>query len=252
MEYTIENQALALTSSTLGAGLRSLSTRQGLPLLGEGATVCFPWCGTIEGGWYEDRGFQYREADSLNGFVRDKEHLLMGREPGQLSFRLEWPGSLGLWPWAFEVETVHTLEGNRVVTVCTVENRSGRPMPVQFGFHTELCCPFLPETEVREYQVRLESGRVIPLKPELFGREAPDVPEAEAWVRLEHRETGKYLEVGTQGYPGVHLAGGAGVLCLELWSGAAGRGHELMDRPGTELMPHGEKRSWRQVVAAEL
>ncbi len=50
MEYTIENQALALTSSTLGAGLRSLSTRQGLPLLGEGATVCFPWCGTIEGG----------------------------------------------------------------------------------------------------------------------------------------------------------------------------------------------------------
>ena len=251
MEYTIENQDLILTASTSGGALRSLTTRQGLPLLGEGTFVCFPWCGTIEGGWYEDRGFQYREADGSDGFVRDKEHLPDGQEPGQLSFRLEWPGSLGLWPWAFELETVHALEGNRAVTTCTAENRSGRPLPIQFGFQVGLCCPFLPGTETGDYQLRLADGRVVSLTPE-----RPDdlshIADAGDWVRLEHRETGKYLEVGTEGFPNVSLQSRRGAVLLGLGTGYAGRGHELTGRPGTALMEHGERRSWRQVVVVGL
>ncbi|MEA4954768.1 MAG: hypothetical protein VB096_04570 [Pseudoflavonifractor sp.] len=252
MEYTIESQELTLTASALGAGLQSLSTRQGLPLLRDGTQVCFPWCGSIEGGWYENRGFQYREADMPCGFVRDKKHLPAGQEPGKLAFRLEWPGSLGLWPWAFELETVHALEGNRAVSTCTVENRSGRPMPVQFGFQIGLCCPFLPGTEMGDYQVRFEGGRVVPLTQELFTPDGLHFADVGAWARLEHRETGKYLEVEALGYPNVVLRSESGVLHVGLWTGSGGGGHELAERPGSVLMEHGEKRSWRQMITVCL
>ena len=251
MEYTIENEELALTASTVGGALRSLSTRQGLPLLGEGAFACFPWCGLIEGGWYEDRGFQYREADGLDGFVRNKEHLPAGQEPGHLAFRLEWPGSLGLWPWAFELETVHSLEGNRAVTVCTAENRSGRPMPVQFGFQVGIRCPFLPETKTEEYQFRFAGGQVIPLTSGFSeGVASPASPGD--WVRLEHRETGSYLEVSTREFSDVSFQRGSDMVLLGLRTGHTGRGHALAGRPGTVLMEHGEKRSWRQMVTVVL
>lgn len=247
MEYTIENETLALTASAAGGALGRLSTRQGLPLLGEGTFVCFPWCGAIEGGWYEDRGFPYREAGGTDGFAREKEHLPAGRESGRLAFRLEWPGSLGLWPWAFELESVHTLAGNRAESVCTAENRSGRPMPVQWGFQAGLCCPFLPETGAEEYQLRFADGRVLPVTAEL-----PEGPVAPAdWVRLEHRETGRYLEVDTKAFPLLSLGWGDGTVLLGLRTGG-GPGHDLAARPGTARMEHGEKRSWRLAVTASL
>lgn len=263
MEYTIENSELTLTASTFGGELHSLTTREGLPLLWDGreeiwprrAPVCFPWVGAIEDGWYEDRGFQYREADRRHGFVRDMEHLLVERTPERLSFRLEWPGSLAMWPWAFWFETVHTLEGSSAVTTCTVENRAGRAMPVQFGFHPALRCPFLPGTAVEEYQVRFESGRVVALDSHIFDDDSIRYTDVGAWARLEHKGTGKYLEVETAGYPNVLLwskPGIPGFVCIEPWQGYPGLGHDLMGRPGAQLMEHGERKNWRQAVTVNL
>lgn len=263
MDYTISNGSLTLTAAALGAELTSLTTKEGLPLLWDGrsdvwprhAPVCFPWVGAIQEGWYADRGFEYHEADMRHGFVRDREHLLLKAGPDALAFRLEWPGSLGLWPWAFWWDTVHTLEGDTALTLCTVENRSGRAMTAQFGFHPALRCPFLPGTAATDYLVRFESGRVVELTEHLFDDDSIRYTDVGDWARLEHRETGKYLQVETAGYPNVLLwskPGIPGFVCIEPWQGYPGPGHDLSARPGAFLLEHGEKRSWRQAITVKV
>lgn len=261
MEYTIQTGNLCLTADTEGAELHGLSAN-GLPLLWEGrpevwgrhAPVCFPWCGMMDG-WFEDEGREYREANERHGFVRAMEHTLIHQERDALTFRLDWPGNDTLWPWAFRFETVHQLEENRFVTTCTAENRSQRDMPIQFGFHPALRCPFLPDTRLEDYQVRFANGTLITLHRALFDMDSICFPQMGDWARLEHGPSGQYLQIDTAGYDYVLLwstPGIPGFVCIEPWQGYPGPGHELMARPSTRLLAPGQSRSWKQVITVQL
>lgn len=262
MEYTVRNAALSLTVSTMGAEARRLTTAGGEELLwnadpaqwGRCAPMCCPYCGKVEEGWYEYAG-KRRQAKAQHGFVRDLEHALTARTPESLTFRLDWPGEEDTWPWAFTVETVHTLTSDGPDTAATVTNRAKEPMPLQFGFHPAFRCPFLPGGEVTDYLVRFESGRVIDLTLDLFDNDSIRYTGVGAWARLEHRSTGKYIQLDTAGYPNVLLwskPGIPGFVCIEPWQGYPDGEHDLFRRMGALSLAPGESRTWHQRVHLSL
>lgn len=255
MNYTLKKGDLTLTVSDKGAELQSL-------LLGDRellwdakpevwprhAPVCFPWCGKLaEGrGTHDGRAIQGPQ----HGFIRDLTHTLTEQGPDRLRFRLDWEGGES-WPWAFSFGTEHLLREDGVTTVCTVQNRAAGTMAVQLGFHPGFQCPFLPGTVAEDYETRFESGRVVPLTNHLFDNDSIRYDDAGAWVRLTHRESGKYIQVATAGFFCVLLwsqPGIPGFVCIEPWQGYPGPQEALAHRPGAVVMAPGEVREWRQEI----
>ena len=257
MLHTIENGVLSVTVNSLGAELwdvRALGERP-IPCLWGGAPevwprrapVCFPWCGRVEGGWFQAEGARCEAGP--HGFVRDLEHVLADRGADWLRFRLDWPGDGRRWPWAFTFETLHQLEGSRLTTTCTAVNKDSRPMPAQLGFHPGFRCPLDPGRGVEGDAVRFQCPEapdgtdLLPLSPGLFDQDSLCFRDLRsAWVRLEERETGRYLQVDVGGAPYLLLwsqPGIPGFLCIEPWSGYPGPGHDLAARPGAALLAPG-------------
>ena len=188
MEYTIKKGKLALTASEHGAELRSL-TWEKKELIWEGkkevwprrAPICFPWCGKLAEGKGSFGGWQCKGPQ--HGFIRDLEHVLAAQEEDLLRFRLSWAGDES-WPWAFSFETEHRLTQEGAITTCAVVNAGSQPMAMQLGFHPGFACPFLPGTAVEDYQVRFESGLVVPLTEHLFDNDSIQYQGVGAWARL--------------------------------------------------------------------
>lgn len=259
MEYTIKKGRLTLTASEHGAELRSLTCEK-RELLWDGkeevwprrAPVCFPWVGKLAGEAGSFGGWQCKGPQ--HGFVRDLEHLLVDRGEDFLRFRVSWAGE-ERWPWAFSFETEHRLTENGAVTTCTVTNADRRPMAIQLGFHPGFVCPMLPGTGVEEYQVRFEGGLVVPLTEHLFDDDSIRYDGVGAWARLEHRQSGRYLQVGTEGFYCVLLwskPGIPGFLCIEPWQGYPGPEEALDQRPGAVVLAPAESRSWKQEITVGL
>ncbi len=261
MEYTIGNGVLTLTAGEDGGLLRAVTKPDGQELLWGGdpsiwggrAPVCFPWCGNIKDGWYEEDGVRH-EAPTRHGFVRDFPHKLVGRGIDTLTFRFRHDGSEP-WPWPFTFETIHALEGKRVYTTCTARNRGETPMPVQLGFHPAFRVPFVPGTDVEDYVFHFASGKEIPLKRDLFDNDSFPVDNTGAWCRLEHRASGKYIQVTTAGFYTTLLwskPGVPGFVCIEPWDGFTGESHDLAQRPGTVLLQPGKSRTWQLEMDFEV
>lgn len=253
MKHTIHNDRLALTAEEHGAALLAIDAADGRGLIWDGkpvwpnhAPVCFPWCASLEDGWYTAGGKTYR-SDKRHGFARDLEHVLVEEAPDRLTFRLDWPGDETLWPWAYTLETSHILRGEQALTVCTATNRAQTPMPTQLGFHPAFVCPFLPGTKLEEYRLRFEKGIEIPLQSHLFDQDSIPFGNVGKWCRLEHLGTGKYIQVATEGFYKTLLwskPGIPGFVCIEPWDGFAGHQHQMEDRPGAILLAPGESKTW--------
>lgn len=261
MEYTVKNSDLALTASDQGGLLWAVTKPDGQQLLwggdsaiwGSRAPVCFPWCGNIQDGWYEQDGVR-RAATTRHGFVRDVAHQFVGETEKTLTFRLDHAGD-ETWPWPFAFRTTHELEGRQVRTLCAAVNRGDRPMPVQMGYHPAFRVPFVPESALTDYVFRFESGKVIPLEPHLFDNDSFPVDDTGAWCRLEHTATGRYIQVSTAGFYTTLLwskPGVPGFVCIEPWDGFVGPSHDLAQRPGAVLLQPGEERSWRLEMDFEV
>ena len=271
MLYHIKNEFLTAAINSVGAELWGVQTLGQDPVscLWDGkqelwprrAPVCFPWCGKIEGGWFEAEGCRYK-AGQQHGFVRDLEHILVEKKAERLRFRLEWDGDEVCWPWPFSFETSHTLEGRTLRTACTAVNLSSRAMPVQLGFHPGLRCPFSPEYGIQDYCIRFEKPEIsggtdtLDLTPALFDHDSICFTNLRSdWLQLEERKTGRYLRVYTQGFPYVLLWSRPGIpgwVCIEPWTGYTGPGHMLSERPGTVLLPPGGSFSRVQKIEIAL
>lgn len=252
-EYVIQNSQLTLTASTEGGLLQGIRRADGKELIWGGdpavwashAPVCFPWCGKLQDEWYELDGERH-EAHTRHGFVRDNPHQLVAQSGSEMTFRFDHPGD-AVWPWAFTFRTTHKVEGKKAFTICTVVNRSERPMPTQMGFHPAFVCPFVEGSGIEEYRVRFASGKVVPLEPHLFDEDSMTIEGGGDWARLEHVPTGKYIEVDNKGWFNTLLwskPGIPGFVCIEPWSGFLGATHDLSKRPGAVLLAPGESKTW--------
>lgn len=262
MEYTICSDKLTARVASHGAELCSLQTGESGELMWQAdpavwprhAPVCFPWCGKVQGGTFIWQGREYA-APTQHGFVRDMEHTLTAQTGDSLRFRLDWPGDSDGWFWPFAFETVHTLEGNTVLTTCTAENTGTQPMPVQMGFHPGFVCPFGDGGAVEDYEVRFESGLVVPLEPHLFDNDSIFYENVGAWARLTCRPTGQYIGLDTAGFDRVLLwskPGIPGFVCIEPWCGYPGPQRDMAERPYAVVLAPGEKRSWTQRITVEI
>lgn len=259
MEYTLKKGDFTVTVSDHGAELRRLTyKKQDLmwdakpDIWAKTAPVCFPWVGKLAGG---EGTFMGRYARGpQHGFARDLDHVLVSQGEDFLRFRLSWPGE-GDWPWPFSLETEHRITEEGAVTTCTAVNAGNSPMAMQLGFHPGFVCPFLPGTEIEEYQARFESGLVVPMTRDLFDNDSIRYDDFGRWARLEHRESGKYIQVGTEGFYCVLLwskPGIPGFVCIEPWQGYPGPQEALDRRPGAVVLAAGERRAWGTEVKIKL
>ena len=262
MDATIKNEALEVTISSKGAELQRIVTAEGVELLWGGdpavwpnhAPVCLPWCGPVEGDWFEYKGERY-EAKQRHGFIREQGFSVDREGKDDVYFHLDWAGNEETWPWSFTYQVHYFLKGCELHTVTTANNRSKTAMPVQQGFHTALLCPFLPDTVLENYQVRFESGRVLALDEHLFNNDFIRYEEVTDWVQIEHKETGKFLRHNTKGFSAVLLwskPGRTGFLCVEPWTGWANDSHDLAQRPGAILLSPCESKSWEQIITISI
>lgn len=277
--YRIQNEILTLEVDPVGAELHALHSAggpewghlwDGGPAWPRRAPVCFPWCGRIRDGYYEEAGARYDVG--IHGLLRDMPHTLLEQGEGTLTLRAESDdAALKQYPWRFRADTTHALEGKTVVTTVTVTNLDTRPMPAQFGFHTALRCPFTPGGSAEDYIVRFEreeepvenlmtagfvtgetrpvfTGQsVVPLQTHMFDNDSICMSGLKSrWVQLEERATGRALRLGIEGYPYVVLwspVGIPGFFCIEPWGGMPSRAsgeRTLWARPGTTTVHPGE------------
>ncbi|MEG0825440.1 MAG: aldose 1-epimerase family protein, partial [Oscillospiraceae bacterium] len=215
---------------------------------GRRAPVCVPWCGRMDGGYFETAGRQFQAG--IHGFTRDLEHTLVEQGRDFLRFHLEVPADETRWPWAFTLDTEHRLEGNELITTMTLQNLSQGQMPTQMGYHTALRCPFEPGKVPTDYVFRFEQREapdgtdLFPVTDDMFDDDSMCFEGLKSrWIQIEDKKTGQYLRVSTENYPYVLLWSQPkipGFVCIEPWTGYPGPGHDLAQRPGTKLLAPGE------------
>lgn len=254
MEYTIQNRFMALTADTRGAqlcDLRSLKhPKRHLLWSGQAdiwpwhAPVCFPWCGKLEGGFFQDQGIRYPAPQ--HGFVREKEHQLIDRGEDFLEFRLDWRGDDAQWPWDFSFHTRFALSSNGVGITFSVTNLDKRSMPAQLGYHPGLLCPFSDGLRLEDYLIRFDPSageETIPLGRDMFQSRRILYPNLHSrWVQLEERPTGRFLRLDTRDSRCLVLwskPGIPGFICIEPWTSAPAAGSELTRNPAFQLIPPG-------------
>jgi len=290
MRHKITNGILTMEAESKGAEIQYLSGLGSGPngwLWNAGeiwpryAPLCFPWGGKLLDGWHEVNGKHYI-ADQ-HGFARDLEHKLVEQQPDRLHFQLkDNEYTKERFPWSFILDTVDTIEGNTLVTACTVTNTDKIRMPVRFGFHTALLCPFTAGKKFTDYQFRFEKKesavRVICKEGLTTGEEVPiftnqDIVPLEAgmfdddsiclkglkskWVQLEEKATGKALRHEIWQFGRVVLwtkPNFPGFICIEPWDNQPGlnhgdTAHDLMRQPCVKILEPGELYTWTQKLS---
>ncbi|MEG1878243.1 MAG: hypothetical protein RR211_01300, partial [Pseudoflavonifractor sp.] len=276
MSEQIKNEFLTLEVASIGAELQALHCPGGPDrgFLWDGnpdiwprhAPVCFPWNGRLKDGGFTEQGCAI-QAD-MHGFIRDLDHKLVARGEDFLTYRLDWTADEQLWPWSFSFETNHRLEGSNVVTTVTAQNRSDSPMPMQQGFHTALRCPITPGKSPEDYFLRFQQeeqadmvlyeggfstgktqpiysgASIVPLEPHMFDSDSICLENLRSqWIRLEERDTGRYLQMDIEGFHDVILWSKPaipGFLCIEPWNGLPALRENIRDRPYARLLAPGE------------
>lgn len=213
------------------------------------APVCCPWCGRLEDHYFEESGRRY--PTGLHGFTRELGHKVLERKEDEITYGCEWKEDESLWPWSFQMTTTHRLVGNQVQTACSVVNTGSRDMPLQLGFHTGVICPFSEGKDAEDYQFHFEKeeapdkSHILPVKKEMFDNlRIPFAGLESDWIRLEEKDSGKYIQLELEGYAHLILwsvPGIPGFLCMEPWTGFNGSGHDLWKRPGTVALKPGER-----------
>ncbi len=165
MNYTIENEQISLTVSTLGAQMQSLKNKEnGLEYLwqrdkqfwGRTAPVLFPIVGKIVNDEYRCDGKTYKLGQ--HGFARDMEFELTSQTEDTLTFTLKSnEETLKLYPYQFELAITYFILGNKVDVRWDVKNTDSKEIYFSIGGHPAFNCPILPDTKQTDYRIGIDS-----------------------------------------------------------------------------------------------
>lgn len=213
MTVTLKNQFLTVLIEDAGAQLCSVKNTAGTEYIwqadpavwGRHAPLLFPVIGRLRDGQYTHKGTTYTIPS--HGFARDSLFEVAEQTDARVVFRLTHSEStLAVYPFPFTLTVTYTLEDNRLVKSCTVENTGGEELLYELGGHDGFTAP-LEEGEVMDdYAILLpgleaitpygmdeacmitpkgaihplDNGRV-PLKPAVYGLDTVilgDLPSA--------------------------------------------------------------------------
>ncbi len=279
---TLRSADLTVTVSDHGAELQSVVDAQGRDWLWDGdprwwksrAPILFPTVGVTNGGAHFGG---VRHPLGRHGFARDHVFALIDRSDSAATYRFEDSDATRVaYPFAFNLDVAHRLDGATLTTTATVTNRGDEPMPVGFGFHPALRWP-LPGTGTasREHHfIRFDAAQPGPLRRIASdGLIAPGPRPTPVHGSEIHLHDGLFTEdalvwdaprsrglwFGVEGRPGVRadwpgmpMLGiwtkpGAGFLCIEPWHSHAdeeGFTGDFADKPGVVTLDAGERQTY--------
>ena len=270
----IANDQITVDVAALGAEMQSIQTRDGRHWLWHGdasywtgrSPILFPIVGKAPNDTVSVEGERFQM--SQHGFARRSNFELVVEESDRCVYRLTASeASRAMYPFAFQLDVEHRVEGRAVVVTATVTNRDKRIMPFGIGFHPAFAWP-LPGAEGQSHVVALDEGGAPALHRLSGGLVEPTAlpsPFEEGRLVLNHdlfkadamlfpEGAGAGLRYGPAAGPSVHFTWenlpnfalwtkpGAGFICLEPWHGTAaevGGSEELSERPYSELLGPG-------------
>lgn len=270
----IANDQIAVDIAALGAEMQSIQTRDGRQWLWHGdaaywtgrSPILFPIVGKAPNDTVTVDGVPFQM--SQHGFARRSNFSLMVEESDRCVYRLTASeASRAMYPFDFELNVEHRVEGRAVVVSAIVTNHDHKIMPFGIGFHPAFAWP-LPGAEDAPHGVELDEGgtpALHRLSGGLVNPKALRSPFDAGRLTLDHSlfaedamlfpdGAGAGLVYGPAKGPSVHFTWenlpnfalwtkpGAGFICLEPWHGTAaeiGGSEELSERPYSELLGPG-------------
>ncbi|WIY52355.1 aldose 1-epimerase family protein [Devosia sp. YIM 151766] len=270
----IANDDITVDVAALGAEMQSIQTRDGRHWLWHGdatfwtgrSPILFPMVGRAPNDTISIGGQRYQM--SQHGFARRSNFTLVVEESDRCVYRLEASeASRAMYPFDFQLDVEHRLDGRAVSVTAEVTNRDHRVMPYGIGFHPAFAWP-LPGAAGQTHFVTLDNGGepdLYRLSRGLVRPEALASPFVAGRLELEHRlfeddamvfrdGAGAGLRFGTDTGPALRFSWenlpnfafwskpGAGYICLEPWHGTAaevGGSDDLAERPYSELLGPG-------------
>lgn len=201
MMITLKNSHLTVEIDDLGAQLCSVKNTAGTEYIwqadpaiwGRHAPLLFPIIGRLQQNQYTYRDKIY--TIPTHGFARDSRFAVAKQSDCQVSFQLTHnEETLALYPFPFTLTVTYTLENNRLVKACKVENTGDGEMLYELGGHDGFVAPLEAGETMADYAILLpgvdiltpygmneqamltqkssswplEDGR-IPLKPSTYG-----------------------------------------------------------------------------------
>ncbi|MBB4052648.1 galactose mutarotase-like enzyme [Devosia subaequoris] len=270
----IANDQITVDVAALGAEMQLIQTRDGRQWLWHGdaaywtgrSPLLFPIVGKAPNDTVTVDGVPFQM--SQHGFARRSNFSLLVEETDRCVYRLTASeASRAMYPFDFQLDVEHRVEGHAVVVSATVTNCDHKIMPFGIGFHPAFAWP-LPGAEDKPHSIELDDGGAPALRRLSGGLVEPKAlpsPFEAGRLTLEHslfandamlfpEGAGAGLVYGPAEGPNVHFTWenlpnfalwtkpGAGFICLEPWHGTAaavGGSEELSERPFTELLGAG-------------
>lgn len=270
----ISNSDLTVDVAALGAEMQMLSTRDGRNWLWSGdatywtgrSPLLFPMVGRAPMDVISVGDKRYQMGQ--HGFARRSNFTLVEEWREHCIYRLEASeATRAMFPFDFQLDIEHRLEGRAVIVTATVTNRDSVVMPYGVGFHPAFAWP-LPGGEGQPHVVALDNGAdpdLFRLSGGLVNPEPLASPFAGGRLALDHADfekdamifpegAGAGLTYGSENGPSIRFSWenlpnfalwtkpGAGFICLEPWHGTAAEvgGSDALDqRPFTALLGPG-------------
>lgn len=285
MEYELSRNGMTIRVAEMGAEVQSLTACgrewmwSGDPSVwGRHAPACFPWCGRLKDGYFEQDGVRYENGP--HGFAREYPHTLVGQDGASLTFRLDWnEETWKRYPWKFRLETEYRLGEGVLSSTYRVYNLDEREMPFQAGFHYALALPLTPGGQTEDHELRfagaeepeeiltLEGGLVSGRRPRFTGMDHVKLDDhlfdqdsiclsglRTPWIELASRTGETAIRLGMEGFPYVLFWSKPGPMrfvCIEPWHGLpddAQGDHNLFHRPGIRVLGPGESFTCTQTL----
>lgn len=254
MLHTIKNSVMSAVIDEMGAQLMHLTAADGREYLWSGdeafwrnrAPHLFPYVGRLTGDRYTYGGREYEMTH--HGFAKSLPFSVVEEGEEHITLYLsDTEETRRVYPFAFTFSVAYALEGSTLSVTYHVENRDGKDMYFGLGAHPgfrvpleegraftdyrltfrQKCCPWqvlLSDQYMisgQEAPYPLEEDRVLPLRHDLFDRDAVILKHMDRTVTLSAGEGSRGL---TMSFPRMRYLGvwhtpktEAPFVCLEPW-----------------------------------
>ncbi|MGN1047802.1 MAG: aldose 1-epimerase family protein [Eubacteriales bacterium] len=255
MLHTLKNSELTAVIDDFGAELTSV--RRGATeyiwqanpdFWNRHAPVLFPICGRLTDGKYTYRGKEYEMM--LHGFARFSQFTAKQTAENELTFTLSSNDETrAQYPFDFVLNVVYRLVGAELVSDIIVKNTGKERLPFAVGLHTGFNVPIEEGTRFEDYRLTfsedcspdhlifsdtcyqtgkksafpVENGRVIPLRHDLFDRDAVCLARTADEVTISSDKTERFVRFNYKNFPYLCIwhkpKCEAPYVCLEPWYG---------------------------------
>ena len=260
MNYKISNSKLSVEISSKGGELRSIQDAEGKEYLWQGDAASwtdrgpnlFPYIGRMTDGQYRYQGKMYQM--DIHGFLPYMEMNLVEKKEDELVLRLQnTPETEQRYPFLFELNICWKLIEETLQITYQVRNKDTKTMYFGIGGHPGFCVPIADGLEFEDYRidfgenaqlsqvvlsddcfvtentvpVPLEDDRYLPLKHELFDRDAIVLNEMPKSLVIESKKDSRKIRVvyedmnylGIWHWPKMEV----NYVCIEPWSSLPSR-----------------------------